>query len=72
MALFYIILMKNTNTYHNNYVFLLNRFNGAVGIEMIDNISQTEHRFDSIASVGKFGRCIRKFFLIIIHNHNST
>ena len=56
MALFDIILMKNTNTYHNNYVFLLNRFNGAVGIEMIDSISQTEHRFDSIASVGKFGR----------------
>lgn len=31
------------------------RFNSAVGIEMIDNISQTEHRFDSTASVGKFG-----------------
>jgi len=31
------------------------RFNSAVGIEMIDNVNKTEHRFDSIASVGKFG-----------------
>ena len=31
------------------------RYNSAVGIEMIDNITQTEHRFDSTASVGKFG-----------------
>ena len=31
------------------------RFNSAVGIEMIDDISKTEHKFDSIASVGKFG-----------------
>lgn len=31
------------------------RYNSAVGIEMIDNITQTEHRFDSTASVKKFG-----------------
>lgn len=31
------------------------RFNSAVGIEMIDDVSLTEHRFDSIASIGKFG-----------------
>ena len=34
---------------------LCDRFNSAVGIEMIDDISKTEHKFDSIASVGKFG-----------------
>ena len=53
-------------------MFPLNRFNGAVGIEMIDNISQTEHRFDSIASVGKFGRQLYKEGFFVIHNHNFT
>lgn len=36
-------------------IFVGDRFNSAVGIEMIDDISKTEHKFDSIASVGKFG-----------------
>lgn len=36
-------------------ISLGDRFNSAVGIEMIDDISKTEHKFDSIASVGKFG-----------------
>ncbi|XP_027040991.1 meiotic recombination protein SPO11-like [Pocillopora damicornis] len=35
------------------------RFNSAVGIEMIDDISLTEHRFDSIASIGKFAATLR-------------
>ena len=41
----------------NDYLHAIStcRYNSAVGIEMIDNITQTEHRFDSTASVGKFG-----------------
>nr|XP_058968762.1 meiotic recombination protein SPO11-like [Pocillopora verrucosa] len=35
------------------------RFNSAVGIEMIDDVSLTEHRFDSIASIGKFAATLR-------------
>ncbi|XP_078361667.1 meiotic recombination protein SPO11-like [Oculina patagonica] len=35
------------------------RFNSAVGIEMIDNINKTEHRFDSTASIGKFAATLR-------------
>ncbi|XP_067033456.1 meiotic recombination protein SPO11-like [Acropora muricata] len=35
------------------------RYNSAVGIEMIDNITQTEHRFDSTASVGKFAATLK-------------
>ncbi|XP_073257853.1 meiotic recombination protein SPO11-like [Porites lutea] len=35
------------------------RFNSAVGIEMIDDISKTEHKFDSIASVGKFATTLQ-------------
>ncbi|KAJ7387730.1 endodeoxyribonuclease [Desmophyllum pertusum] len=35
------------------------RFNSAVGIEMIDNINKTEHRFDSAASIGKFAATLR-------------
>jgi len=35
--------------------FFSYRFNSAVGIEMIDNIQKTEQRFDSMASIGKFG-----------------
>lgn len=38
-----------------NIFCLFNRFNSAVGIEMIDDVNQTEHRFSSMASVGKFG-----------------
>lgn len=40
------------------------RFNSAVGIEMIDDVSLTEHRFDSIASIGKFGNTIVWFVKI--------
>lgn len=43
-------------------ISLGDRFNSAVGIEMIDDISKTEHKFDSIASVGKFG----------IHKYSQT
>ncbi|XP_020605537.1 meiotic recombination protein SPO11-like [Orbicella faveolata] len=39
--------------------FLPYRFNSAVGIEMIDNINKTEHRFDSMASVGKFAATLQ-------------
>ncbi|PFX31488.1 Meiotic recombination protein SPO11 [Stylophora pistillata] len=35
------------------------RFNSAVGIEMIDDVNQTEHRFSSMASIGKFAATLR-------------
>lgn len=47
-------------------ISLGDRFNSAVGIEMIDDISKTEHKFDSIASVGKFGMYQYSQTLIII------
>lgn len=44
-------------------ISLGDRFNSAVGIEMIDDISKTEHKFDSIASVGKFGMYQESFLI---------
>ena len=44
-------------------IFVGDRFNSAVGIEMIDDISKTEHKFDSIASVGKFGMYQESFLI---------
>ncbi|KAM7427101.1 endodeoxyribonuclease [Porites harrisoni] len=48
------------------------RFNSAVGIEMIDDISKTEHKFDSIASVGKFATTLRVMAFCYKHLQQDT
>lgn len=40
------------------------RFNSVVGIEMIDDVSLMEYRFDFIVLIGKFGN-IRVWFVKI-------